>query len=108
MPDKDNNMLKYNPGKKSIKISFIIYGDLEYQLEKMSTRHDDPKKSSTIKSNKHTSSGFSLFTHCLFDKTKNKLNYYWGGNCLKVFCKVLKEHAERIMYWEERNDTFNK
>ena len=102
MPDKDNNILKFNPGEKSMKIPFIIYDDLECQLEKMSTCCNDSKKSSTIKINKHTSSGFSLFTNCSFDTTKNKLDYYRGEDCLKVFCKVLKEHAERIMYWGKK------
>ena len=34
MPNKDNNKIKYNQGKKSIKLPLIIYADLEYLLEK--------------------------------------------------------------------------
>ena len=34
MPNKDNNKIKYNQRKKSIKLPFIIYADLEYLLEK--------------------------------------------------------------------------
>ena len=45
MPEKDNKILKYNYGEKSIKASFIIYADLEFLLEKMSTCHNNPKKS---------------------------------------------------------------
>ena len=71
MPDKDSNILKYNPGEKSIKIPFAIYADFECLLEKMSTRSNNPEKPPTIKLNKHTSSGFSLCTHCSFDTTKN-------------------------------------
>ena len=29
MPDKDNRFLKYIPGQKSLKVSFIIYADLK-------------------------------------------------------------------------------
>ena len=47
-------------------------------LEKMSTCHNNPKKSSTVKIIKHTLSGYSLFTHCSFDITKNSLDYYRG------------------------------
>ena len=36
----------------------------------MSTCRNNPKKSSTTKINKHTSSGYSLFTHCSFDTKK--------------------------------------
>ena len=101
MPDKDNSILKYNPREKSMKIPFAIYADLECLLEKMSTCSNNPEKSSTIKLNKHTPSGFSLFTYCSFDTTKNKLDYYRGEDCMKVFCEILKEHAKGIMYWEK-------
>ena len=30
----------------------------------MSTCHNNPRDSSTIKINNHTASGYSLFTHC--------------------------------------------
>ena len=70
MPNKDNNILKYNPGEKSMKIPFVIYGDLECLLEKISTCCIDPEKSSTIRLNKNTPSGFSLFTHCSFHITE--------------------------------------
>ena len=57
MPKEDNKTLKYNHGEKPMKVSFIIYADLESLLEKMSICHNIPKKSSTTKINKHTSSG---------------------------------------------------
>ena len=37
MPTKDNNIIKYNQGEKSIKLPFVVYADLECLLEKMST-----------------------------------------------------------------------
>ena len=76
--EEGNKILKYNHGEKSIKVPFIIYADLESLLEKMSTCHNNPKKSSTTKMNKHAPSGCSLFAHCSFDATKNKLDYYSG------------------------------
>ena len=97
MPNEDNKIIKYNQGEKSIKLPFIIYVDLECLLEKMSTCYNNPKKSSTTEISKHVPSGYSLFMHCLFDKTKNKLNYYRGKYCLKKFCKVLREHATKII-----------
>ena len=47
MPTKDNNIIKYNHGEKSIKVPFIIYADLECLLEKMSTCINTPNESST-------------------------------------------------------------
>ena len=85
-----------------MKVSFIIYADLESLLEKMNACHNNPKKSSTTKINKHTSSGYSLFTNCSFDTTKNKLDYYRGKNCMKNFCLYLKEHAHEILTMKKR------
>ena len=90
MPTKDNNIIKYNQGKKSIKLPFVVYTDLACLLEKMSTCQNNPNESSTTEVNKHVPSGYSLFTHCSFDKTKNKLDYYRGKDCMKKFCKRFK------------------
>ena len=73
MPNEENEIIKYNQGEKSIKLPFIIYADLECLLEKMSTSYNNPEKSSTNEINKHTSLGYSLFTHCSFDKQKINL-----------------------------------
>ena len=102
MPTKDNNIIKYNHGEKSMKVPFIIYADLECLLEKMSTCINNPNESSTTKINKHTPSGYSIFTSCSFDESKNKLNYYRGKDCMKKFCKDLKEHATRIVNYEKK------
>ena len=40
-----------------MRASFVIYADLECLLEKMNTCHNNPKKSSTPKVNKHKPSG---------------------------------------------------
>ena len=45
---------------------------------------------------KHTPTGYLLFTNCSFDKTKNKLDYYKGENCIERFCKDLRAHVARI------------
>ena len=100
MPTKDNNIIKYNHGEKSMK--FVIYADLEYFLEKMSTCQNNPNKSSTTKINKHTPSGYSLFTYCSFGESKNKLNYYKGDDCMKKFCKDLRGHATKIINYEKK------
>ena len=63
MPTKDNKIIKHNQGEKSIKLPFIIYADLECLPEKMSTCQNNPNESSTTEINKHTPSGYSLFTH---------------------------------------------
>ena len=78
MSEKETKILKCNYGEKSMKVPFIIYAEIESLLEKMSTCHKNPEKLSTTKINEYTLSGYSLFTHCSFDTTKNKLDYYRG------------------------------
>ena len=102
MPEEDNKISKYNQGEKSMKFPFITYADLECLLEKMNTCDNNPEKSSTTKINKHTPSGYSLFTECSFDTTKNNLDYYRGKNCMKNFCLHLRETATKIINYEKK------
>ena len=105
MPNEDNKILKYNHGEKSMKAPFIIYADLESLLEKTSTCYDSPEKSSAAKINKHTPTGYSLFTHCSFDITKKKLDYYRGEDCMKKFCLDLRENVTKIINYEKKEMT---
>ena len=102
MPEEDNKILKYNHGEKSIRVPFVIYPDFESFLEKMNACYNNPEKSSTTKINKHIPSGYSLLTHCSFDTTKNKLDYYRDKNCMKNFCLNLREHATKIINYEKK------
>ena len=81
MPKKYNKVLKYIHGQKCLKFQFIVYADLESLLNKINTCHNNPKKSSTTKINKHTPSGYSLFTH--------------------YFCKDL-EHIMKIINYDKK------
>ena len=99
MPTKNNNIIKYNQGEKSIKLPFVIYADLECLL---STCQNNPNESSTTEINKHIPSGYSLFTHCSFDRAKNKLDHYRSKDCMKKFCKDLREHATKILNYEKK------
>ena len=111
-PKENNKTLKYNYGEKPMKVPFVIYADLESLLEKMSTCYNNPKKSSTAKIKRHTPSGYSLFKHCSFDTTKNRLDYYRDKNCIieqkyilqkliiieaKNTCLDLKKHVAKII-----------
>ena len=98
----ENHEIKYNHGEKSMKLPFVIYADLECLLEKMSTCINNPNESSTTKINKHVPSGYSIFTHCSFDESKNKLNYYRKDDCMNKFCKDLREHVTKIITYEKK------
>ena len=64
-------------------------------LEKLTTCDNNPEKLSTIKINEHTSSGYSLFTQCPFDKTKNKLDCYRGKYCLERFLRIFNKSMQQ-------------
>ena len=102
MHTKNNNIIKYNHGEKSMKLPFVIYADLECSLEKMSTCINNPNESSTTKTNKHVPSGYSIFTQCSFDESKNKFNYYRKDDCIKKFSKDLREHITKIINYEKK------
>ena len=99
---KEERILKYNHGEKSMKVPFIIYADMNSLLGKIHTCHSIPEKSSTSKTNKHAASGYSLFTHCSFDDIKNKHNYYRGNDSMKNFSEHLKNHAKKIINYEKK------
>ena len=76
---------------------------MECSLEKISTCYNNLEESLTTEINKHMSSGYSLFTHCSFDKTKNKLDCYRDEDYIKItFCKDLREHATKIINYEKK------
>ena len=66
----------------------------------MRTCHNNPKKSSTTTVNKHTTSGYSLFTCCSFDATKITQNR--SKNCMKNFCLDLREQVTKIIDYEKK------
>ena len=117
MPSPNNNIIKYNQGEKSLELPFIIYAVLECLLKKVDTCYNNPDLSSTTKINQHIPSGYSIYTNCSFDKSNNKLSYYRGEDCMKRFCKDLKDHATKIIDFKkktvipltkEEEDSYNK
>ena len=100
MPDEDNKIFKYVSGEKSLKVSFVIYADLECLLKKINTCQSNPDKSYTEKKATHRPSGYSLTIS--FDKSLNEQKYYRGEDCMKIFCKDLKEQAMKIINCEKK------
>ena len=69
---------------------------------KKTNNPNNPKKSSTSKINLHTACGYSLFTHCSFNASKNKLDHYRGKDCMKKFCEDLRKHVTKIIDCEKK------
>ena len=71
-----------------MRIPFIIYADFECLLEKNALMSNNLEKPCTEKNTKHTLSGYSLFTNCLFDATKNNQIVTEGKTIWKGFAKT--------------------
>ena len=102
MPDEDNKISKYTSGEKSLKVSFVFYADLECLLKKINTCQNNPENSYTEKKATHRPSGYSLVTCCSFDKSLNEQKHYRAKDCMKIFCKDLKDRAMRIINYEKK------
>ena len=102
MTDEDNKILKYISGEKSLRVPFTIYADLECLLRKINTCSNNLDKSYTEKKATHRPSGYSLVICCSFEKSKNECNYYRGKDCVKIFCKDLKDQAKKIINYEKK------
>ena len=102
MPSEDNKILKYTSGEKSLKVPFAIYAELECLLKKINTCQNNPENSCTEKKATHRPSGYSLVTCCSFDKSKNERKYYRGKDCMKIFCKDLKDQAMKVINCEKK------
>ena len=63
---------------------------------------NDPDKSHTEKKATHRPPGYSLVTCCSFDKSKTEQKYYRGEDCMKMFCKDLKDQALKIIKYEKK------
>ena len=89
---------------------------MECLSKKIDTCYNNPDLSSATKINQHIPSGYSIYTNCSFDKSNNKLSYYRGEDCMKRFCKDLKDHATKIIDFKktmisltkEEEDNYNK
>ena len=102
MPTWFEKILKYNPGENSSNAPFAIYLDFKYLLKKEQSCQNNPEKSYTEKTAKYKLSGWAMLTKCSFDKTEDKLDYYRGKDCIEKMCKKLKEHAMKIINYEEK------
>ena len=44
-----------------------------------------------------------MFKKCSFNEKENKLDYYWGKDCIEKFCKKIKERAMEIINYKKRD-----
>ena len=92
-----------------MKIPLIIYVDAESLLEKIRTRDTNPEESSTTKLCKHAVCDYLLPSHCSFNSSKNKHNFYKSVDSMKMFFADLKNPCNRNnQLWEKGNNAIDK
>ena len=82
--------------------SFLIYADLECLLTKEPSRQNNLENSYTQRKAKLKPPGYSLSLICSFDETKDRRKFYRRKDCIKNFCKDLKELATEIISYKEK------
>ena len=103
MPTNSNKILKYNYGEKSLRASFVIYFDLESLLMKQKSCQNNPNKSYTERKAIHKPCGYTLNLVCSFDSEQNEQSFYRGRDCIKRFCRKIKELGTRIVNYEKKD-----
>ena len=92
---------------------FIIYPGLECLIENIDGSKNNPGNSSTTKVSEYISSSFSKSTISSFKSIENK-HAYRGKDCIKKFCRYLRERAMKIKkakrknFKNKKNEVINK
>ena len=93
MPSEDKNILKYNPGEKSLKVANIFYLDTESLLKKTQSCQNNPQESYTERKVIHEACGYSLSLVTSYDPNKNTHSYSRGKDSIKRLCKDIKKSS---------------
>ena len=70
--------------------------------KKMLSCKNNSENSYAEKNIKHKPSGYAWCSICSFDDTKNRHYFYRRKDCIKKFCKDLKELGTEIINFEEK------
>ena len=86
-------------------MSYVIYADLECLLLKKQSCQNNPDKSYTERKAIHEPCCYSLDLVSSFDVKENKHSFYRRKDCVKKFCKELKEICTTIVNYEQKEIT---
>ena len=107
MPDKDNNILKFNNFHKQQPVPFVIYADFEAITEKISGCQPNNNKSYTEVYQKHTDCGYGYKVVCSYDDKYSKPITIYRGE--KAVYKFMEAMLEEVKYCKKKmKKEFNK
>ena len=95
MPDKNNNILKFNNFNKQQPVPFVIYADFEAITEKISNHQQNNDKSYTEAYQKHIDCGFGYKVVCCYDdKYTQPLKIYRGEKAVYTFLEYMLDEVK--------------
>ena len=107
MPDKNNNILKFNNFHKQQAVPFVIYADFEAITEKIQGCQPEGKKSYTEAYQKHTDCGYGYKIVCYYDDKFSKPVTTYRGE--KAVFKFMEKMIEEVKYCKNiAKKEFNK
>ena len=96
MPNKDNNILKFNNFHKQQPVPFVIYADFEAITEKIHGCQQDGNKSYTEAYQTHTDCGYGYKVVCCYDDKYTKPIQLYRGE--KAVYKFMENILEEVKY----------
>ena len=95
MPDKNNNILKFNNFHKQQPVPFVIYADFEAIIEKISGCQPKDNDSYTESYQKHTDCGYGYKLVCCYDDKYSKdTRIYKGEKAVYKFLEAMLREVE--------------
>ena len=86
---------------KSDKMPHIIHADIESLTRKIDGCKNNTENYSTTKIVEHIPCGYWVSSTWAFYHIENKDTLYRGEDCMKKFCKSLREHTKNIINFEK-------
>ena len=107
MPDKNNNILKFNNFHKQLPVPFVIYADFEAITEKINGCQPNNNKSYTQAYQKHTDCGYGCKVVCCYDDKYTKPVQIYRSE--KAVYKFMEAMLEEVKYCKKvMKKEFNK
>ena len=107
MPEKGDNILKYNNFHRQQAVPFVIYADFEAIAEKIQGCQQNNDSSYTEAYQKHTDCGYGYKVVCCYDDKYTKpIQIYRGENAVYKFMEVMLDEVNYCKEVMRRN--FNK
>ena len=107
MPNKYNNILKFNNFHKQQAVPFVIYADFEAITEKIQGCQQDGNKSYTEAYQRHTDCGYGYKVVCCYDDKYTKPIQLYRGE--KAVYKFMENMLEEVKYCKKvMKKHFNK